>query len=244
MAVLRSVLSYILLFMWFTIVLSKLQLSDLNANLTSSSRRTYKPVAIDWRSKALGKYSNSDNSTLKRRECWIMKMGPEDDYTQDVVECTDKKAPTLTQLIAHGRNLTEFGKADKAHTPIFYTDWKNPALGAAGGLPGTNPSEKILWYINRSFNGYVSPNAGCQGGLVLNMKIYTYSDMVRDSWYVSSCEHSGKSTSTDILLARANGGDGSQSGGLSRLCLSGVWIQSTNDLDVVLLSSTRTCCYT
>ena len=207
MPLLRSVISYSLLFTWFTIVLSKLQSSDptTNLNLTSSSRSNYEPVALDWRSIALGKYSNLDLSTLKRRECWIMKMGPEDDDTQDVVKCADEKAPTLTQLIAHGRNGTEFGRADRAHTPIFYTAWKDSSFSNAA-LEGNDPSEMILFYIDRSFNGYVSQSAGCRGGLVLNMKIYTYNNMIRDSWFVSSCGQPGMSTRTNILLACANGG--------------------------------------
>lgn len=71
-----------------------------------------------------------------------MKMGPEDDYEQDVMKCTDKKAPNLKQLIAHGVNGTEFGKADRLHTPVFYTDWKGNS--GAGDLALTNPSEKIF----------------------------------------------------------------------------------------------------
>lgn len=241
MAVRGSIVYSGLALMWFTIVLSKLHIPEPIVNLTASSGSAYKPVPIDWRSEALGKYSRSDNSTLSRRECWIMKVGPEDDYRQDVVKCTDKKAPTLAQLIAHGRNGTEYGKADAAHVPVFYTDWKNPVLGSAGGLAGTNPSERILWYINRSFKGYVSPNAGCKGGLVLNKKVYTYSDMTRDSWFVRTHKQWTISPSTDISQDCADGRTPESPGRLSRIRLSRIWIFTKDDTHLVLLPGTRPC---
>lgn len=209
-----------LIFMCFTAVLSKLQMPRPTINLTLSSRGTYEPLLVDWRSKALEKYSAPENSTLKRRECWIMKMGPENDYREDEVICTDKKAPTLTQLIAHGRNGTEYGRADAAHIPVFYTDWKNAALGAAGGLAGTNPSEKILWYIDRSFKGYQSDKSACQGGLVLNKQVYTYSNMVRDSWFVRTDRNQTSSSFADLTADRTNVRARESSGRLSAVCLS------------------------
>jgi hypothetical protein len=151
------------------------------SNFSDHSRRTYQPAAVDWRSKALDKYNEADKSTLKRRECWIMKMGPEDDDGQDVVKCTDKLAPSLRQLTQHGRNGTEFGKADRYHTPVFYTGYTAAGMVAGGAPAGVNPSAAALWFIKRAFSGYQE----CEGALVLNQKIYTYSDMARASWYLS-----------------------------------------------------------
>jgi hypothetical protein len=69
-------------------------------------------------------------------------MGPEDDYEQDAMNFTNRKAPTSKQLTAHGVNGTDSRKADRLHISVLYTERRGNSL--VGDLAVTNPSEKIF----------------------------------------------------------------------------------------------------